>query len=320
MFQLLAGLLAFFYGLIPNYAVAIALLTLTVMLVLSPLTIKQTRSMLAMQKLQPEIKRLQQKHKGDRQKLNEELMAVYKEHKVNPVAGCLPLLLQLPVFFVMYQVIHGLTRRGGRGGFEPKYLDKGTELYHDLVESGGKMVAFGVDLAKGATQGHRSFGAALPFFVVVAAVVFVQYYQSRQMTRRNPQAAANPQMQMMTKVMPIAFGFISLTIAAGVNVYFLVSGLFRIAQQGAMYRFDPTLAAHARDRAKEVEAKTIEAKSKPAVEKGRKGLKEAGANGKASRGKGQPKPKGGPPKAKSAPKGRSNGARSKNKRRAKKGR
>ncbi len=102
MFQFLAGLLAFFYALIPNYAVAIALLTLTVMLVLSPLTLKSTRSMLAMQKLQPKMKQLQQKHKGDRQKLNEEMMALYKEHKVNPVSGCLPMLLQLPVFLVMY--------------------------------------------------------------------------------------------------------------------------------------------------------------------------------------------------------------------------
>src|SRR5687768_1720516 len=98
MFQALAGLLAFFYELVPSYGVAITLLTLSVMLVLTPLTWKSTRSMLEMQRLQPEIKKLQQKHKGDRQKLNEELMAFYKEHKVNPLGGCLPMLLQLPVF------------------------------------------------------------------------------------------------------------------------------------------------------------------------------------------------------------------------------
>ena len=281
MFQLIAGLLAFFYGLIPNYAVAIALLTLTVMLVLSPLTIKSTRSMLAMQKLQPEMKRLQQKHKGDRQKLNEEMMALYKEHKVNPAAGCLPMLLQAPVFLVMYRVIHGLaatTRVDGRVVGAPKYLDKDTELYQDLVESGGKMVSFGVDLARTAKDGHDSFAAALPFFVIVALVVFVQYYQSKQMTKRNNQAVINPQMQMMTKVLPPVFGLISLSIAAGVNVYFLVSGLFRIAQQGAMYRFDPTLAAHARSHTKEVETKAVEVKTKP-LEKDRATKKKADPNG-----------------------------------------
>ncbi len=310
MFQLLAGLLAFFYGLIPNYAVAIALLTLTVMLALSPLTIKSTRSMLAMQKLQPEMKRLQQKHKGDRPKLNEEMMALYKEHKVNPAAGCLPMILQMPVFLVMYQVIRGLTHKGPGGGFQPKYLDKSTELYQDLVESGGKMVSFGVDLARTATEKHASFAAALPFFVVVALVVFVQYYQSKQMTKRNPQAAANPQMQMMTKVMPAVFGVISLSIAAGVNVYFLVSGLFRIVQQGAMYRFDPTLAAHAKERTKpvepKVEPKVMEVKSKPVVPKG--GAKAGGGNGSG------PKPKAG------SAKGKTNTARAKQKRRNKKGR
>ena len=308
MFDLLAGLLAFFYGLVPNYAVAIGLLTLAVMLVLSPLTIKSTRSMLAMQKLQPEMKRLQQLHKGDRVKLNEEMMALYKEHKVNPAAGCLPMLLQMPVFLVMYRVIRGLTHHGAGAGFEPQYLDKGTRLYQDLVHSGGRMVAFGLDLARTAREPHASFGAAIPFFVIVAGVVFVQYYQSKQMTKRNPQASANPQMQMMTKVMPVLFGGISLSIAAGVNVYFLVSGLFRIAQQGAMYRFDPTLAAHVKSRAKEAEKNVMDVKTKP-LEAGRDAARKRGdGNGSA------PKAKSRPPKAKS------NTSRAKQKRRSKKGR
>lgn len=262
MFQLLANLLAYFYSVIPNYAVAIALLTLTVMLVLSPLTLKSTRSMLAMQKLQPEMKALQQKHKGgDRQKLNEEMMALYKEHKVNPVAGCLPMLLQMPVFLVMYQVINGLTRKAEGGGFDPKYLDKSTELYQALRDSGGRMKSFGVDLAKSASEGHASFGKALPFFVIVALVVATQYFQTRQTMARNTKAASQQQ-QILLKVMPAFFGLISLNIPAGVNVYFLVSALFRIAQTGAMYRFDPTLSAHAKKHAQEIEAKAVELKPK----------------------------------------------------------
>ena len=73
----------------PDYAAAIALLTLSIMVLLTPLTLKSTKSMLEMQRLQPEVKRLQQQHKGDRQKLNEEMMALYKEHKINPLGGCL---------------------------------------------------------------------------------------------------------------------------------------------------------------------------------------------------------------------------------------
>ena len=110
VFDLFATILAWFYAITHNYALAIALLTLCVMVVLTPLTLKGTKSMLQLQKLQPEIKRLQAEHKGDRQKLNEEMMALYKENRINPLSGCLPLLLQAPVFFILYRVLHGLTR------------------------------------------------------------------------------------------------------------------------------------------------------------------------------------------------------------------
>lgn len=337
MFQLLAGLLAFFYGAIPNYAVAIALLTLTVMLVLSPLTLKSTRSMLAMQKLQPEMKALQQKYKGgDRQKLNEEMIALYKEHKVNPLAGCLPMLLQMPVFLVMYQVINGLTRKAEGGGFDPKYLDKGTELYQALRDSGGQMKAFGVDLAKRASEGHDSFLTAVPFFLIVALVVFTQYMQTRQTMSRST-AAANPQQVILLKVMPAFFGFISLSIPAGVNVYFLVSALFRIAQTGAMYRFDPTLSAHAKKHAREIEAKAVDVKppkrggkppatQPPAKGSAGKSSPAKGPAGKSSTPKGSPAKgpagkNGTPPKGSAAPgNGRRPPSRAPQKRRSKKGR
>ena len=109
LFQFISWLLNFFYELIPNYAVAIALLTCVVMLITTPLTLKGTRSMIEMQRLQPEIRRLQIQYKDDRQKLNEELMAFYKEHEINPVGGCLPLLIQAPVFSILFYVVRGLT-------------------------------------------------------------------------------------------------------------------------------------------------------------------------------------------------------------------
>jgi YidC/Oxa1 family membrane protein insertase len=105
----LGWVMAVLYSVLPSYGVAIILLTIAVRLVLYPLTVKQTKSMQAMQRLQPEIKRLQAKYKNDRQKLNEEMMKFYKENKVNPLSGCLPLLLQLPLFIVLYRLIHDLT-------------------------------------------------------------------------------------------------------------------------------------------------------------------------------------------------------------------
>ena len=286
MFQALAGLLAFFYELVPSYGIAIILLTITVMLVLTPLTWKSTRSMLEMQRLQPEIKKLQQEHKNDRQKLNEELMAFYKEHKVNPVAGCLPLLLQMPVFLVMYRVIHGLTQKKG-GVPTPSYIGKDTALYQDLVEDGGRMVSFGMDLAKSAAKDHSGFTDALPFFILVALVVVAQYVQTRQMSGRNSSAQANPQMQMMQKIMPIFFGFISFSIAAGVNVYFLMSAVFRIVQQELMYRFDPVLVAHVKQQAKEVEAKAYEKpKAKPKAVPKQTRAEKAPGNGRVTPAKG----------------------------------
>jgi YidC/Oxa1 family membrane protein insertase len=250
LYQAIASLLAYCYALIPNYAVAIAMLTLIVMVVLSPLTLKSTRSMLAMQKLQPEMKKLQTKYKGDRQKLNEEMMKFYKENKINPLGGCLPLILQLPVFFILYSVVRGLIAAGG-----PKYISHSTQLYHDLVHSvppdvlkhsGAQMVSFGVDLSRSATSVHGAFFTALPFYLIIIFAIGLQYLQLRQLSARNPAAAAaNPQMAKIQKYMPLFFGVIYIGIPAAVNIYFIVSSLARIGQQELMFRYDPQVKSHA---------------------------------------------------------------------------
>lgn len=247
VFSALAGLLSFFYSLVENYAIAIALLTLSVMLLLFPLNAKGMRSMAAMSKLNPELQKLKAKHKNDREALNAETMALFKEHGANPVGGCLPLLLQMPVLFVMYNVISGLTRRGKDGTFDPKYLDKGSELYRDL--SGSKqMMAFGLDLAESASDVLKvSFVAAIPFLILIVGQVASSYYQQRMISRRNPQANNddNPmakQMQQMTKIMPLMFLVFGFTLPAGLNVYFLISSIFRIGQQTLIYKMDPTLS------------------------------------------------------------------------------
>ncbi|MBA2608000.1 MAG: YidC/Oxa1 family membrane protein insertase [Actinobacteria bacterium] len=262
MFSLLAGVLAFWYDLIPNYLFAIAMLTLTVMAVLAPITLKGTRSMLAMQKLQPEMKRIQEMHKGDRQAANEAMMAFYKEHKINPLSGCLPMLAQFPVLIVMFRVINGLVKHKGGVG-TPSYLSHDSALYRALQESGGKMKSFGVDF--GATPSNAGRGAVVLYMLIVL-VVLTSYYQVRQMTSRNSQANANPQMQMMNRITPLFSGLISLSLPGAVTLYFLVSNLFRVTQQGLMYRFDPHLRAHAEE-VREVRSKAADQPQEP-----RKGL------------------------------------------------
>ena len=254
LFQAMAWLIAFFYAAVPNYAIAIALLTVVVMIITAPLTVKSTRSMVSMQKLAPEMKKLQQKYKGDKQTLNEEMMKLYREHGVNPVGGCLPMVIQFPIFIILYDVIRGLTNTVKSGGYyfsstagktvlcqqgpcaAPRYIGHNTKLYGSLLNHNGKMPAFGIDLAS-KVLGHHSFAQALPYVLLILIAIALMYLQMRQLNSRNPQMAqANPQAQMMQRYMPILFAVIYINIAAGVNVYFIVSSLCRIVIQEAVFR------------------------------------------------------------------------------------
>jgi YidC/Oxa1 family membrane protein insertase len=235
MFGLIAQVLVFFYSLVPNYAIAIALLTLAVMVILTPLTLKGTRSMMMMQIVQPELKKLQAQYKDDRQKLNEEMMKFYKENKINPLAGCLPLLVQMPVFLVLYRVLHGLTQLKD-GVFDPAYLDKGSELYQSLVGK-TEMKAFGIDLATSASNAvSKGIGHAIPYLVLVVGVCLTSIVQQKQISGRNPAGQSNPQQQLLMKLGPIMFTFFSLIVPAGLAVYFFVSNLYRVGQQELISR------------------------------------------------------------------------------------
>src|SRR3954471_23158620 len=135
-FEPFAHLLSYFYAFWPSYGGAITLFTLVIMLVLTPLTLKGTRSMMQMQALQPEMKKLQAQYKDDRQKLNEELLKFYKENNINPLGGCLPLLVQIPVFIILYNVLRGLTANtvvvDGKEVFDPKYISHSSKMYEAL--------------------------------------------------------------------------------------------------------------------------------------------------------------------------------------------
>ena len=157
--------------------------------------------MLQLQRLQPEIKRLQAEHKGDRQKLNEEMMALYKENKINPLAGCLPLLLQAPVFFILYRVLHGLTQLssptarsadvpatsvGARSGLLPGLLKQSSELFQSLVGK-TEMMAFGLDLSEAGRPSscRRELRQGPPLPDPRAGRRRPSYYQQRQISSRD---------------------------------------------------------------------------------------------------------------------------------------
>lgn len=248
LFEVIAKTLSFFYDLVPNYAFAIAMLTLVVMVITTPFTLKGTRSMIQMQRLQPEMKRLQLKHKDDRQKLNEELMAFYKENNLNPLGGCLPLLLQTPIFIILYNVIRGLTRLED-GTFHPKYLDKGAELFRDL-DPAKEMVAFGVDLAESASKAlGQGFVEGLPHVVLVAIVAVSSYYQQKQIQGRNPNAEMPPQQKMLMRLMPAMFVVFAFVAPSALVIYFVTSNLYRIGMQAyitrSLYQGEDSLGAQA---------------------------------------------------------------------------
>ncbi len=256
LFELFGLVLAGLYAVWPNYGFAIAGLTVIIMLALTPVTVKSTKSMLAMQRLQPEMKKLQAKYKGpeNRELLNQEMMKLYKENGTSPFGACLPSLLQMPFLIVLYTLIRGLSTTKTVNGHvigSPKYIPTNSRMAHDLVVSQGQMHWwFGMDLSSYPFSNHTtnpfthvvttSMSQAvlvIPYLVLIGAAMFLQYYQMRQMNSRNPQAAAaNPQMQSMQKFFPIIFGFIYLKVPAGATIYMVVSSAMRIATQDVMFK------------------------------------------------------------------------------------
>jgi YidC/Oxa1 family membrane protein insertase len=247
IFLLFGWVLAAIYSVIPNYAVAITGLTVLIMLALTPVTVKSTKSMIAMQRLQPEMKKLQVKYKGpeNREQLNQEMMKLYKENGTSPFGACLPSLLQMPFLIILYSLIRGLSfgvlnKAGQVIKATPRYIPANSKMYHDLVVSHGQMHGpFGMDLSSTPFTHHGGNQALLmiPYLVLIVAAIFLQYFQMKQMNSRNPQAAAaNPQMQTMQKFFPIIFGVIYLRVPAGATIYMVVSSAMRIGTQEVMFR------------------------------------------------------------------------------------
>lgn len=224
--ELLLKILNLFYGLTHSYGIAIILLTILVRVVLHPLNQKQLVSMQKMQKIQPRIKTLQEKYGHDKQKLNEETMKLYKENQVNPAAGCLPLLVQLPILILLFRVLTNFKFGG------VSFLGVGLE--ESVLSTMGKAVGL-TGKTPGITalltgiaanpSGLMNVGIYGPNLILLVSIGFLTWFQQKL------SASNNPQMAFMNWFMPVFLTFICLNLPGGVLLYWGVSSLLSVVQQ-----------------------------------------------------------------------------------------
>jgi YidC/Oxa1 family membrane protein insertase len=198
----------FIYNYIPNYGVAIIILTILSKILLWPLGNKSYKSMAAMKKIQPLMAEIKEKHKGDKAKTNEEMMGLYKTYKVNPLGGCLPMVVQIPVFFALYRMLY-----------------EAIELRH------APFFGWITDLA--APDRLFRFDFSIPFMeapygipvltIVMGATMFLQQKMSP--------PAGDPTQAKMMMMMPIVFTVIFINFSSGLVLYWLVNNVISVAQQ-----------------------------------------------------------------------------------------
>ncbi len=231
--SLLGGILSFFYDLVPNYGVAIILLTIVVNLLVFPLTLKQVRSTRAMQELQPDMERLRKEYKDDRQAMNEKVMELYRQRGVSPFGCFLPLVVQMPIWFALFRVLR-----------EPaSSLPEGSALIEAAGEGALRFLTMDLDLAPSEIVGTAGLfsTSAIPYLLLVGVVIGTAYLQQKLLSPPGNVQASNPQaeaMQRMTKVLPLVFGAISYVWPSGLNLYFATSNVFRTLQQLLIFKID----------------------------------------------------------------------------------
>ena len=193
-------IIVFLYeNVVASYGITIILLTIIVRLVLTPLTITQTRSMARMQKIQPQLKELQKEYKDDKQKLQQETMAFYKQNNVNPLAGCLPLILQMPVFFALFRTLR-----------EP------TEKVTSVI--GDNLSFLWLELDK-----------PDPYYILVILMVATMFLSTKLTT-------TDPKQSKIMYILPVVFGFISFRFEAGILLYWVTTNIWSIGQQWLVNR------------------------------------------------------------------------------------
>lgn len=235
-FEAAAWLIATFYSWVDEYTVAIAMVSVAIMILITPLTLKSTKGMLEMQRLQPEMRRLQNEHRGDRTMLNQEMMKLYQEHKVNPLASCLPLLAQMPVFIIMFQVLNGLTRIGSDGTFDPKYISSDVPLYQSLDKT-DEMLSFGLNLALTPAEAMGdNFVKGLPYALLIVLLGGLFFVQQRMVASRTVSPTMSPAQAKLMQYLPVAFALFQVFLPTSLVAYYMVQAVFRIVQQSYITR------------------------------------------------------------------------------------
>ncbi len=214
--NILKFFLELFYKLIPNYGVGIILLTLFIKILLFPLTHKSYESTSKMQALSPKIEELKEKYKGKPEKLNQEMAELYKREGVNPLGGCLPMLLQLPIFFAIYNLLNNhFELRGAM--FIPGWI---TDL--SAPETIWHFSSFSIPLV-----GWHDL-RLLPFIMLISSFLQSKVSQAPSASSSGSQMG---NMKMMTYAMPLIFFFILYDMPSGLVLYWTVQGLFTVIQQ-----------------------------------------------------------------------------------------
>ena len=218
--KLLKWLLLAFYKVIPNYGIAIIMLTLFVKIIFFPLTKKGSEATLRMQALAPKIKELQEKYKDNPQKMNAEMAAFYQKEGYNPLSGCLPMALQIPIFFAMYSLFNNhFDLRGAE--FIPGWIpDLSVPEYIWNFPEGFKLPLLGWTALR-----------ALPFIYVGSQLIYGKVTQT-------PGQQSNSQMKMMLYVMPITFFFVLYNVPSGLLVYWIFSNVLTLVQQVIINKYN----------------------------------------------------------------------------------
>ena len=209
-------------GIPHSWGFAIILFTLIVKIVTLPLNLQQVRSMKATQELQPKLQELQKKYAKDKEKLAQAQMELYREHGVNPLGGCLPMLIQLPILFGLYQALYRLASTGEIVGQRFLWIP---DLAFPTREAGIKWVWPPAPEFIGWT--------AAALYVILPVLTVVTQIAMQKMTT-SPAASQDPQqaaMQQTMLIMPFMFGFITLQVPSGLTLYWVISNIFSIIQQ-----------------------------------------------------------------------------------------
>jgi YidC/Oxa1 family membrane protein insertase len=252
------------------WGLSIVLLTISVRIMIIPIFVKQVKSQRRMQEIAPKVKELQAKHKGDRETLNTELMKLYKDHGTNPVSGCLPILLQFPIFIALFRVMNEFKPKNGE--FFPKY-----NLTATLIEQGAHAKIAGAPIAASYQTGtpllHLLGGYATTVKIVSVVMIVLmgasQFWTQRQIMAKAG-APADPQQAQIQKTMlyilPVFFAVAGVNFPVGVLLYWLTTNFWSMGQQRwIISRMPPIQAGGAKPTsAKTPPAKTKNAKNQPA--------------------------------------------------------